>query len=118
MEFSGTSIALRPHHYCFGNTCVSGRSPTDLPDVGDPEEVVVGFPRPGWSFTAIFRPADEECGRMQEVALAALDDGKAALRPAGYADRYHVTLFGRGNGSLTTSFTWTTPADGPLPQPD
>ena len=39
------------------------------------------------------------------------------LRPAGFADTYDVTLMGRGNGDLFTTFRWTTPVDGPLPRP-
>jgi hypothetical protein len=39
------------------------------------------------------------------------------LRPAGFADTYDVTLMGRGNGDLFTTFRWTTPVDGPLPKP-
>jgi hypothetical protein len=45
------------------------------------------------------------------------DDGSFTLRPAGHADTYDVTLFGNGDGSLSVSFRWTTPVDGPLPDP-
>jgi hypothetical protein len=40
------------------------------------------------------------------------------LRPAGHADTYDVTLFGRGDGSLFVTFRWTTPSDGTLPAPE
>jgi hypothetical protein len=40
------------------------------------------------------------------------------LRPAGYADTYHVTLFGKGNGDVFVTFRWTIPRDGPLPVPE
>lgn len=40
------------------------------------------------------------------------------LRPAGHADTYDVSLFGVGDGDLIVTFRWTTPRDGPLPEPD
>jgi len=40
------------------------------------------------------------------------------VRPAGPADTYDVTLFGRGDGDLFVTFRWTTPQDGPMPVPD
>ena len=80
--------------------------------MGNPEEVAVEFPLPGWSFTASFRPAGDECGRVQEVPLEAGGDGRLVLRPAGRAGAYDVTLFGRGDGDLVTTFRWTTPGDG------
>ncbi len=46
-----------------------------------------------------------------------MGEGRFVLRPAGYADTYDVTLFGRGDGDLFTTFRWTTPTDGPLPKP-
>ena len=85
--------------------------------MGDPEEVVVEFPLSGWSFKASFSPAGDECGRIQTVPLEPTNDGEFMLRPAGHADTYDVTLFGRGNGDLFTTFRWTTPTDGPLPKP-
>jgi hypothetical protein len=39
------------------------------------------------------------------------------VRPAGPADTYDVTLFGRGDGDLFVTFRWTTPSDGPMPVP-
>ena len=39
------------------------------------------------------------------------------MRPAGPADTYDVTLFGRGDGDLFVTFRWTTPSDGPMPVP-
>jgi hypothetical protein len=80
--------------------------------------VVVEFPLPDWSFTAYFTPAGERCGRSQEVPVESIRDGEFVLRPAGHADVYDVTLFGRGGGSLSVTFRWTTPNDGPLPKPE
>lgn len=110
-------VALDAWTYCYGSVCADGAPPTDPPDVGDPEDVVVEFPLPGWSFTASFRSAGDKCGRVQEVPLAAAGDGRFVLRPAGYAAAYDVTLFGRGDGDLFVTFRWTTPIDGPLPTP-
>lgn len=118
VRFGDRSIELEPWTYCYGNGCSDGMPPTDPPDVGSPDEVVVEYPLTDWSFTASFRPADDECGRVQEgVALDRQGDGTHVLSPAGYADTYDVTLFGQGNGDLFVSFRWTTPNDGPLPTP-
>jgi hypothetical protein len=84
---------------------------------GGPEEVLVEFPLPGWSFSAGFQPTGNRCGRIQEAPLEAAGDGRFRLRPAGYAGAYDVTLYGRGASSLVTTFRWTTPVDGALPTP-
>src|SRR6185503_19944992 len=55
---------------------------------------------------------------IQEAPLTQAGDGSFALVPIGHADTYDVTLFGRGNGDLFVTFRWTTPIDGPLPQPE
>jgi hypothetical protein len=117
VRFFDESVALQAWSYCYGNVCINGSPPADPPDVGDPEEVVIDFPLAEWSFTAYFRPAANECGRIQEVPLEAAGDGRFVLRPVGYAGAYDVTLFGRGGGDLSTTFRWTTPIDGALPTP-
>ncbi len=117
VQFFDQSIDLHAWTYCYRNGCTDGSPPSNPPDVGDPDEVGVEFPLSGWSFKASFRPAGETCGRMQTVPLEVTGDGDFVLRPAGHAGIYDVTLFGRGNGDLFTTFRWTTPADGPLPKP-
>ena len=124
VRFFDQSIDLEAWTYCYGNGCADGAPPTNPPEVGDPEEVIVEYPLSGWSFKASFSPAGEECGRVQTVVLEAAGDGEFVLRPAGYADTYDVTLFGRGDGGLGkdggdlfTTFRWNTPRDGPLPKP-
>jgi hypothetical protein len=117
LRFSDQSIDLHAWTYCYGNGCVSGAPPDNPPGVGQPEEVIVEFPLSEWSFKASFSPAEEKCGRIQQVPLKPTGDGEFVLRPAGYAGTYDVTLFGRGNGSLSTTFRWTTPTSGPLPKP-
>jgi hypothetical protein len=113
------SIDLTAWTYCFGNLCVDGAPPADPPDVGSPEEIAVEFPLSGWSFTASFVPAGTECGgRVQPAPLTEIGDGHFILPPIGHADTYDVTLFGRGNGDLFVTFRWTTPIDGPLPEPE
>ena len=111
------SIELSAWSYCYKNRCVSGSPGPNPPDVGSPDEVAVEFPLPDWSFTAIFTPAGQQCGRQQQVPLEPTGDGDFVLRPAGYADTYDVTLFGTGGGDLSVTFRWTTPEDGPLPEP-
>jgi hypothetical protein len=116
VRFFDQSIDLHAWTYCYKNGCVNGAPPDNPPEVGQPGEVIVEFPHSEWSFKASFSPAGEECGRIQQVPLEPTDDGEFVLRPAGYAAAYDVTLSGRGNGSLSTTFRWTTPIDGPLPQ--
>ncbi len=117
VRFSDEAVALEAWTYCYRSVCASGRPPAQPPDVGNPDEVVIEFPLAGWSFTASFRPAADECGRIQEVPLEAAGNGRFLLRPAGYAGAYDVTLFGRGDGDLFATFRWTTPSDGALPRP-
>jgi hypothetical protein len=117
VRFFDESVDLQAWTYCYRTVCADGSPPAEPHDVGNPEEVVVEFPLGGWSFTASFRPAGDECGREQEVPLEAAGDGRFVLRPAGYAGTYDVTLFGRGDGDLFTTFRWTTPSDGALPTP-
>jgi hypothetical protein len=114
----GRSIDLQPYTYCYGNVCADGFSPAEPPDMGNAGEILVEFPLTGWTFTALFQPAGDECGRMQEMPLEPTGDGQLVLRPAGYAGTYDVTLFGNGDGDLFVTFRWTTPRDGPLPRPE
>jgi hypothetical protein len=117
VHFFDQSVALRAWTYCFGNLCADGSPPAAPADVGSPEEVLVEFPLPDWSFTASFQPARKPCGRIQEASLEPAADGRLLLRPVGHAGTYDVTLFGRGDGDLFTTFRWTTPVDGPLAEP-
>ena len=116
--FFDRSIELPAWAYCYGNACVDGAPPAKPPHVGNPGQVVVRFPLPGWSFTASFAPAGDECGRVQEAPLETTASGDFLLRPAGYSGKYDVTLYGRGGGSLVVTFRWTTSRDGPLPVPE
>lgn len=118
VRFGDRSIELEPWTYCYGNGCSDGEPPADPLDVGSPDEVAVEYPLTDWSFTASFRPADDECGREQDARLEPRGDGTHVLSPVGYAGTYDVTLFGQGNGDLFVSFRWTTPNDGPLPTPE
>ena len=117
VRFFEESIDLHAWTYCYRNGCADGAPPRNPHDVGSPEVVGVEFPLPGWSFKASFAPAGEKCGRIQTVPLQPAGDGQFVLRPAGFAGTYDVTLFGRGNGDLFTTFRWTTPTDGQLPEP-
>ena len=92
--------------------------PEALVDLGVAGELTIELPLTGWDFTALLSSFDDECSRVQEVPLEAGDPGSFVLRPAGHADSYDVTLFGRGGGDLSVIFTWTTPAEGPLPVPE
>jgi hypothetical protein len=119
VHFFDESVALRAWTYCYGNLCADGSPPAAPADVGSPEQVLVEFPLPDWSFTASFQPAGNPCGRIQDAPLDSAADGRFLVRPVGYAGTYDVTLFGRGpGGDLFTTFRWTTPSDGPLPEPE
>jgi hypothetical protein len=117
VQFFDQSVALRAWTYCYGNVCADGSPPAAPADVGSPEQVLVEFPLPDWSFTASFQPAGKPCGRIQQASVDSSGDGRFVLRPVGRAGTYDVTLFGRGDGDLFTTFRWTTPADGPLAVP-
>ena len=112
------TIELPAWTYCYKNGCIDGAPPSDLAHVGSPDEVIVEFPLADWSFTAYFTPSGQKCGRSQEVPLESSGNGTFLLQPAGSADVYDVTLFGRGDGSLSVTFQWATPIDGPLPEPE
>lgn len=112
------SIDLEAWTYCYGTGCADGMPPENPPDVGSPEEVIVEYPLEGWSFTASFARAGEKCGREFPAKLEPAGKGRFLLRPAGYADTYDVSLFGKGGGDLFTTFRWTTPTDGVLPEPE
>ena len=118
IRYFDESIELHAWTYCYRNGCVDAAPPDNPYDMGSPEEIGVEFAPPGWSFKALFTPAGEKCGRIQTVPLQPVGDGEFVLRPAGFAGTYDVTLFGRGGGGdLFVTFRWTTPNDGPLPEP-
>ncbi len=117
VRYGDKAVVLHPYTYCYGNGCADGMPPKDPPDVGSPDEVEVDFPLDGWSFEATFTADDTACGRAQTVGIEKSDDGSATLAPVGRAGSYVVTLFGRGDGDLVTTFRWTTPSDGSLPRP-
>lgn len=118
VRFFDQSVELLPYSYCYRTGCVDG-GPSHVPDVGAPERVTVEFPLESWSFTAFFTPSGEDCGRVQSSPLSPTGDGTFSLEPIGFADAYDVSLFGQAEegGSLSVAFRWTTPTDGPLPEP-
>ena len=118
VRFGGQSASLDPWTYCYDNGCADGMPPEDPLDVGAADEITVEFPLPDWTFSATFAPAGAPCPRRHTVPLEANDDGTFTLRPAGRAGTYDVTMFGQGDGDLFVSLRWTTPADGPFPEPE
>lgn len=118
VHYGAESVALNAYAYCFGNGCSDGVPPTTPPDVGSPAKVRIDFPLDDWSFEATFTAVDKECGRAQTIAVKPSDDDSLILTPVGHASTYDVTLFGRGDGDLITVFRWSTPADGPLSDPE
>ena len=118
IAFDDQRRQLSAWSYCYGDRCVNGAPPGNPPDVGSPEDVVVSFPDADWSFTAVFTPAGEECGRQQHARPERTPRGDYLLRPVGRAGTYDVTLLGDGDGSLAATFRWSTRTDGPLPEPE
>jgi hypothetical protein len=118
VRFFDQVVQLVPYTYCYRNGCVDG-GPNHVPDVGAPERVTVEFPLEDWSFTAFFTPSGDDCGRIQSTPLSSDGDGTYSLEPIGFAGAYDVTLFGEApeGGDLFVAFRWTTPTDGPLPEP-
>ncbi|MFW6092022.1 MAG: hypothetical protein ACODAF_09060 [Actinomycetota bacterium] len=114
----GTELALEPYTYCWGQVCVDGAPSEPLPDAGSPAELEVQFPEPDWTFSAEFRRADDDCARTQTAELEPLSSTTHRLVPHGEAASYDVDLFGRGDGDLFVRFRWTTPEDGPPPEPE
>jgi hypothetical protein len=116
VRYFDRSIDLEAWTYCYRNGCADGAPPAHPFEVGSPTEVYVEYPLPDWSFKASFTPSGEDCGRQQQVSLERTENG-FVLRPAGHPDTYDVTLMGRGDGDLFTTFQWTTQTKGPLPKP-
>jgi hypothetical protein len=112
------SFELDAWTFCYDSGCADGAPPENPPDIGSPDEVYVEFPLDGWRFDASFKPSGEKCPRSFPMPLEEVDDGVFLLKPAGYAGSYDVTLFGEGGGDLFVTFRWTTPSDGPLPEPE
>ena len=114
----GTSFDLEAWTYCFNSGCADGIPPETPPDVGRAPQIEVEFPLEGWTFEAEFVPVGDPCPRRHSVPVEMTAAGEYVVRPAGRADAYDVTLFGRGNGDLFVTFRWTTPSDGPMPVPE
>lgn len=113
-----TSFDLEAWTYCFGSGCADGFPPEDPPDLGRAPQIEVEFPLDAWTFDAEFVPVGDPCPRRHSVPVETTGAGTYVVRPAGHADTYDVTLFGRGNGDLFVTFRWTTPTEGPMPVPD
>ncbi|MFN2418645.1 MAG: hypothetical protein ABR593_06925 [Candidatus Limnocylindria bacterium] len=111
------TFALEAWTYCFANGCADGSPPVNPPDLGAAPRIEVEFALRGWDFEAQFVPVGEVCPRRQTVELEQTGDHTYVLEPAGHADTYDVTLFGRGDGDLFVTFRWTTQNDGPMPIP-
>jgi hypothetical protein len=117
------AVDLQPWTYCWTSSptsgeCADGAPPDDLADPGTGSELRFTFPRPGWSFRAVLRPADQPCGRQQDVLVDTVGAQEHLVLPAGPAGSYDVDLFGKGpEGSVAVTVRWTTTVDGPVPVP-
>lgn len=129
LRLTDRDLKLKPGAYCWNGPpnrkgispaiCASGFMQTmDLEGVGSPASVDFWFGVEGWDFQASFTELGVDCPREQTVQATRTGDQTFRLEPAGLAGHYRVDLFGRGHhGSLSTSFLWTTPTDGPIDQP-
>lgn len=113
----GVEIEVEPWSYCYGSGCADGVAPAEPPSVGTAHQVEVEFPLEGWTFEADFVPVRETCPRRHRVRVEHTGGETHLLHPAGFADLYDVTLYGRGDGDLAVTFRWRTPSDGPMPVP-
>ena len=123
----GREISLVPWSYCWSgdavSVCASGQPPESPPDVGNPGEIEITFPVPGFGFTATAHRHGETCGRAQTVTLESTGPSTHRLLPVGQAGDYVVRLLGRSGegvmpkGDVSASFRWHTPRDGPNEAP-
>ena len=128
LRAGGREISLFPWSYCWSGdavgVCADGRPPESPTDVGNPGEIEISFPVPGFRFTATVYRHGETCGRAQTVTLEPTGPTTHRLLPVGQAGDYVVRLFGRGGeaavskGDLSASFRWHTPRNGPNEAPN
>lgn len=111
------TAVLEAWTFCFASGCADGFPPENPPDLGVAPRIEVEFPLQGWTFEAEFVPVGDACPRRQVIAVDQTGDHTYVVAPAGHADTYDVTLFGRGDGDLVVTFRWTTATDGPMPIP-
>ncbi len=129
LRLADRDLELKPWSYCWsGPNDRKGISPGICSDgyvqshrldrVGSPAFVEFWFGVNDWRFEATYTALGVDCPRQHTVQATRTDDQMFRLDPAGLAGRYRVDLFGRGrHGSVSTSFLWTTPDDGPIDQP-
>ncbi|MEO6714846.1 MAG: hypothetical protein ABIM89_15670, partial [Mycobacteriales bacterium] len=118
VRYGDKSVSVEPHTFCYRNACVDGVPPDKPVDIGAAENVTIEFPLDGWSFEATFRAAGKGfCGIGQPATVESTGDHLFALKPAGHAGVYDVTLFGRGEGDVIAAIRWTTTTEGELVKP-
>jgi hypothetical protein len=129
LRLAGRDLELKPWSYCWTGPsnqkgvspgiCADGYAQTkDLDGVGSPDSVDFWFGAENWGFQATFTELGVDCPRQHTMQTMRTGDQMFRVDPAGLAGRYRVDLFGRGSqGSVSTSFVWTTPTDGPTDRP-
>lgn len=119
------ALEVRPHTWCYRDTCADGEPPDPLPSIGDADSAEIEFPISDWEFSAYFTQADERCPRTQLVQLDKNSVGNWVLEPMGYSDTYQIGISAFSPewevamewGDAFYAFEWTTPRDGPLAVP-
>lgn len=120
-----STLEVRPHAWCYRDTCADGTPPDPLPSIGHAESVEIEFPISDWEFSAQFTQADQRCPLTQVVQLDKNSMGNWVLEPMGYTDTYRIGISAFSPewevalewGDAFYSFEWTTPRDGPLAVP-
>lgn len=99
---------------------MDGAPPVEPLALGTAEDVRISFPEEDATFIARMRSAGSgECARTFESTLSRDDDDLFVLEPMGIAGEYEVLLAVRGqSGDAAVSFTWTTPSDGTITDPE
>lgn len=115
----GSTHRLNPWTWCLGNGCADGVPPENPFSVGTSKHVDFTFGIPDFEFTATFRrptnPEDGRTGRTVEGRVEKIGEHTFRVWPGGPAGTWHVDLFGRGAGDVSTTFAWTTTSTGALP---
>lgn len=119
LDLDGRRVDLDPWTACYSNGCYDGMPQPPYVDVGNRDRLAFSFPDPDWTFEATFRSGDHDgCPRVVTVPVRRTSDRTFEVTPAGPVGTWTVDLFGRGpdGGDVITTFTWSTRAQGALPE--
>jgi hypothetical protein len=118
IRYGDAELQLNPVTYCYTRGCVDGVD-DDPPSVGSPSELFVFVPVSQFEeLTVTQTEGGDPCtGRSFVADVEPLGDGWWSVRPLGPAGDYQVSIFASGGGDMAAELLWSTPLDGPLPEP-